>query len=81
MQPAANPATAPADGSWRVTREGAPVAVVGMRNERGKIVVAADIPGAKGVKPYRFGTVAAANDFIKELMTSFAYLGCDVARD
>jgi hypothetical protein len=81
MQPAAHPASPPADGSWRVTREGAAVATVGLRQERGKIVVAAAIAGRKGETPYRFGTVAAANEFIKELMTSFAYLGCDVARD
>jgi hypothetical protein len=81
MQPAAHLAPASADGSWRVTREGSPVAVVGLRHERGNVIVAADVEGAKGEKPYSFGSVAAANDFIKELVTSFAYLGCDVARD
>jgi hypothetical protein len=81
MQPAAYPAHAPADGSWRVTREGAPVATVGLREERGKVVVATEIEGAKGRKPYRFGTFEAANAFISDLMTSFAYLGCDVAHD
>ncbi len=81
MQSAAEPASAPADGSWRVSREGAPVATIELRNERGKVVVAADVAGKKAKKPYRFDTVAAANEFIKELMTSFAYLGCDVVGD
>ncbi len=81
MQSAAQPASVPADGSWRVSREGSPVATIGLRHERGKVVVAADIEGKKAQKPYRFGTVAAANEFIKELMTSFAYLGCDVVSD
>ena len=79
MQPATHPAHAPAEGSWRVTREGAPVATVGLREERGKVVVATDVEGAKGHKPYRFGTFEAANEFITDLMTSFAYLGCDIA--
>jgi hypothetical protein len=81
MQPAAYPAHAPAGGSWHITREGARVATVGLREERGKVVVATDIEGAKDKKPYRFSTIEAANEFITDLMTSFAYLGCDVARD
>lgn len=77
MQPAAHLADPPS-GSWRVSREGAPVATVGMRSERGEVVVAT---GVKGVAPYRFGTVEEADAFVGDLMTSFAYLGCDVARD
>jgi hypothetical protein len=80
MQPAAYLADAPAGGSWHITREGTRVATVGLREERGKVVVAADIEGAKGKEPYRFPTVEAANEFLTDLMTSFAYLGCDVAR-
>jgi hypothetical protein len=80
MQPAVHPAEAPAEGSWRVSREGSPVAVVDLRQERGKIVVAADVEGA-GTKPHRFATVEAANEFIGDLITSFAYLGCDIVRD
>jgi hypothetical protein len=81
MQPAAYPDTTSDTGSWRVSREGTPVAVVDLRHERGKVTVAAAIEGKKSHKPHQFGTVAAANDFIRELMTSFAYLGCDVTRD
>jgi hypothetical protein len=81
MQPAAHPTHEPAAGSWRVTREGAPVATVGLREERGQIVVAADVKGAAAKKkPFCFGTVEAANEFISDLMTSFSYLGCDIVR-
>jgi hypothetical protein len=80
MQPAVHPAEAPAKSSWRVSREGSPVAVVGLRHERGKVVVAAEVEGA-GNKPHRFPTLEAANEFISDLMTSFAYLGCDIAHD
>jgi hypothetical protein len=81
MQPAVHPAEAPADGSWRVSREGAPVAVINVRHERGNVVVKADVDGASAVKPYSFGSIEKANEFVHDLMTSFAYLGCDVAHD
>jgi hypothetical protein len=77
MQPAAHLADPPS-GSWRVSRDGAPVATVGMRSERGEVVVAT---GVGGLEPYRFGTVEEADAFVGDLMTSFAFLGCDVARD
>ncbi len=80
MQPAAYPADRPAD-SWRVSREGAPVANVGLRHERGKVVVAADVEGVATSQPHRFGTVEDADAFIGDLITSFVYLGCDVASD
>jgi hypothetical protein len=80
MQPAAQLANPPA-GSWRVSREGSPVATVGMRSERGEVVVATGIEGVKAPKPYRFGSIEEADAFIGDLMTSFAYLGCDVAAE
>jgi hypothetical protein len=81
MQPAAHPTGTPA-GSWRVSRDGAPIAVVGIRRERDDVVVAAKLEGAAGKpRPYRFGTVEDADAFIGDLMTSFAYLGCDITRD
>lgn len=30
-------------------------------------------------KPYRFDTLQAADAFLSDLMTSFSYLGCDIA--
>ena len=77
MQPAANQ-TDPTTGSWRISREGAQVATVGMRSERGEVVVATDVEGIAQAKPYRFGTIEEADAFIGDLMTSFAFLGCDV---
>jgi hypothetical protein len=77
MQPAAHLADPPS-GSWRVSRDGAPVATVGMRSDRGQVVVAT---GVKGIPPHRFGTVEEADAFVGDLITSFAFLGCDVARD
>jgi hypothetical protein len=77
MQPAAHLADSPS-GSWRVSREGTPVASIGMRSERGKVVVAT---GVEGIEPHRFATVEEADAFVGDLITSFAYLGCDVAHD
>lgn len=80
MQPAAHLADRPV-GFWRITREGAPVAVVNIQNERGQVVVAADVTERPTMEPYLFGTIEDADTFIGDLMTSFAYLGCDIARD
>lgn len=79
MQPAAHLSEQPA-GSWRVSREGSTVATVGMRSERGEIVVATGVEGSSAAQPYRFGTIEEADSFISDLMTSFAYLGCEVTR-
>jgi hypothetical protein len=75
-------ATAPlqdatADSSWRVSRDGSIVTVVDVRHEGGEVIVATEI---KGVSPHHFDTLQAAGAFIEDLMTSFAYLGCDVSR-
>jgi hypothetical protein len=77
MQPAAHLAD-PTSGSWRVSRDGTPVATVDMRSERGEVVVAT---GVADLEPHRFGSVEEADVFVGDLMTSFAFLGCDVARD
>jgi len=59
-------------------REGSVVAVVSVRQEHGEVVVSAGREPAQ-VRPYRFDTLQAADAFVSDLMTSFSYLGCDVA--
>jgi hypothetical protein len=63
--------------SWRITREGTNVASVAVRQEQGEVVVLAETTAAE--KPYRFDTLEAADAFLSDLMTSFSYLGCDIA--
>ncbi len=65
------------DSSWRVSRDGTVVAVVDVRHEGGEVIVATAVDG---VSPHHFDTLQAASAFIEDLMTSFAFLGCDVAR-
>ncbi len=67
------------ESSWSVSREGSLVAAVDVRQEGGDVVVLAGPAEAKP-KPYRFPTFQAADSFLTDLMVSFAYLGCDVAR-
>ena len=79
MASAAQPLPASTDSSWRVSRDGVPVAVVALRREGGDVVVAADLAAAPaGVRPHRFETLQAAEAFVGDLIASFAYLGCDV---
>jgi hypothetical protein len=66
------------EASWRVSRDGAVVAEVEVRQQGGDVVVSAGRVGA--AKPHRFSTLQAAGEFVEDLMTSFAYLGCDVAQ-
>ena len=66
------------DAKWSVSREGDLVAQIDVRQEGGHVVVSADTAGV--AKPYRFATLQAADAFINDLMTSLAYLGCDVAQ-
>jgi hypothetical protein len=80
MQSAAISANGPA-GAWRVSREGVLIAAVSVLHERGGAVVATALEGVAARRPYRFETVAEADAFVGDLITSFAYLGCDVARD
>jgi hypothetical protein len=68
------------DSSWSVSREGELVAAVDVRQEGGEVVVVAGPADAPKPKPYRFATLQAADAFLTDLMASFAYLGCEVAR-
>jgi hypothetical protein len=65
------------DATWTITREGADVATVAVRQEHGEVVIVAATPTAE--KPYRFDSLQAADAFLSDLMTSFSYLGCDIA--
>jgi Tfp pilus assembly protein FimV len=65
------------DSAWRVTRDGADVVKVAVRQEQGEVVVLAETSNTE--KPYRFDTLQAADAFLSDLMTSFSYLGCDIA--
>ena len=66
------------EASWRVTREGAVVAVVEVMQEHGEVVVSAASPSG-AAQPYRFHSLQDADEFVTDLMTSFSYLGCDVS--
>jgi hypothetical protein len=73
MQPAAHQSLA---GTWRVLREGSEVAAIDLREEGGTVVVTTTVNGEK--KPHRFPSLAVADGFLRDLTTSFAYLGCEV---
>lgn len=70
------------EASWRVSREGVPVASVAIRREGGDIVVATELTaaGTSSVDPCRFSTLDAADAFVNDLIASFSYLGCEVVR-
>lgn len=69
------------DASWRVSRDGAPVASVAIHREGGHVVVATElVDGTNAVDPCRFASLEAADAFVNDLIASFSYLGCDVAR-
>ena len=71
---------ASSESSWRISRDGSVVAAVDVRQEGGDVVIhAGPAEGSIKPKPYRFGTLQAADSFLTDLMTSFAYLGCEVA--
>ena len=65
------------DASWTITREGSDVATVNVRQEQGEVVVVTGTSTSE--KPYRFGSLQEADAFLSDLMTSFSYLGCDIA--
>jgi hypothetical protein len=65
------------DASWRITREGTDVATIDVRQEQGEVVILAGTSTAE--RPYRFPTLQEADAFLSDLMTSFSYLGCDIA--
>ena len=84
MQPAAHLGDETIGSSWRVSRDGNDVAVVEVRHEGGGVVVAAQV-GSEGslqpTCPNQFPTLRAAEAFVADLIASFSYLGCEVARD
>jgi hypothetical protein len=72
----------PVANAWRVSREGSPIALVDLREKGGSVVVVASVEGSKAQpKPYRFGSFEAADAFVRDLIASFAYLGCDVVTE
>ena len=81
---AAAPLTAPATAEWRVQRDGAPFATVATHRDGAGVVVSTRLLGEEGdagrVRPYRFPDVSAADAFVRDLVASFSYLGCQVGR-
>ena len=81
---AAAPLTAPATAEWRVQRDGAPFATVASHRDGAGVVVSTRLLGEEGdagrVRPYRFPDVNAADTFVRDLVASFSYLGCQVAQ-
>ncbi|MCP9486939.1 MAG: hypothetical protein MSC30_13875 [Gaiellaceae bacterium MAG52_C11] len=73
-----------ASAGWQVVREGAQVASVTTRLDGTGFVVATQVYGkasdAERIRPYRFPDREAAEAFVRDLVTSFTYLGCQVAR-
>jgi hypothetical protein len=84
MQSAAHLADDPTQqSSWHISRNGDQVAVVDVRRDGGDVLVAAELggDGSSGRScPNRFSSASAAEAFIADLIASFSYLGCDVAR-
>jgi hypothetical protein len=77
MESAAHQIHEPIASAWRVSREGEPIATVDVHENGGNVVVSTTVGGS--AKPYRFDSVEAADTFVRDLVASFAYLGCDVA--
>jgi hypothetical protein len=65
------------DAAGQVMREGESVLTISVRQEHGEVVVTTQ--SSAGEKPYRFGSLETADAFLSDLMTSFSYLGCDIA--
>jgi hypothetical protein len=83
MQPAAHLGDETIGSSWRISRDGNAVGVVEVRHEGGGVVVSAELGGDDSPRrscPNRFPTLGAAESFINDLIASFSYLGCEVAR-
>jgi len=68
--------------TWQVVRDGTPFASVVTRADSAGVVVATQIFGAPAarISPHRFADLEAADLFVNDLVASFAYLGCQVAR-
>jgi hypothetical protein len=68
---------APVTGAWTISREGNAVASVDVTEEGGGVAVTA-IVGKKKPSSYQFASIEAADAFVRDLLASFTYLGCDV---
>jgi hypothetical protein len=81
---AAAPLTAPATAEWRVQRDGSPFATVATHRDGEGVVVSTRLLGEGGdaerIRPYRFQDGSAADSFVRDLVASFSYLGCQVAQ-
>ena len=70
--------------TWKVSSDGAPVAHVASQRDGAGVLVTAQFfgsdAGAERIRPYRFDDARAADAFVGELVASFSYLGCHVAR-
>ena len=79
---AAAPLTDRATAEWRVQRDGAPFATVATHRDGAGVVVSTQLLGAADdtVRPYTFADTNAADSFVRDLVASFAYLGCQVAQ-
>lgn len=70
--------------TWQVLRDGTPVASVVTRSDDSGVLVAAQVFGnesdAGRIRPYRFPDLEAAEAFVRDLVATFTYLGCQVAR-
>ncbi len=83
METAASLTDAPT-ATWQVLRDGAQLASVVTRADGAGIVVATQVFGeasdAARIRPYRFPDLETAEAFVRDLVSSFSYLGCQVAR-
>ena len=83
MQAAAS-FTEPVTGEWRVQRDGNPFARVASHSDGTGVVVSTQLVGQEGdadrIRPYRFPDVNSAETFVRDLIASFSYLGCQVAQ-
>jgi hypothetical protein len=70
-------------GEWRVQREGTPFATVTTQRDGAGVLVSTELLGVAGsadrIRPYRFPDLNAADSFVRDLVASFSYLGCQVA--
>jgi len=64
--------------SWEIAREGTIVGRVELSHEAGGIVVTTGSGASE--RRHSFGSMQDADAFTSDLLTSFAYLGCDVTR-
>lgn len=81
---AAAPLTPETTSEWRVQRDGSPFATVATHRDAEGVVVSTRLLGEGGnperTRPYRFPDSGAADAFVRDLVASFSYLGCQVAQ-